>query len=518
MAINGVNGNPLELVISTNKGIQDFIDTIKTGDTLRGKVIELIQGENKAIINFRGFNIISDLPIGANLSPGDIINVQVSNLNDKVFMKLISGTVELGQGAQLLETQPVTIQQIISMLNAIKVPVNEQNIFIAQKLMDYHLPITAENILIITASLGKYMENKGLDSRSILGQTPQTNQETANLLQTQVTTTQILITFDVESAISSLTFLMSRNLPLSNDIFTDTMAKYFKNDMKLNQNMEALNISFDRLNLVKNIASSDRLVNASINNINNEIVNIKELMRGISINPTEKNLTMQILQDQVVNFFDKSGLNTENQIKEVVLGTLNQSTVLTASKETLKAKLLNLVNQIESLDITKVNPQQKTEINNVKEKALDLLTNINAIQFINQKPIAYDALYTQIPILLNNKYFNGELQVWFRKGSLKENYEKALPINFVFVLNTSNMGNVKISMTVHKKNAECVVTTESEKAKQILMREKAGFLKSISAVDYNMKSFDIRVQKDSPVNAPTLSEGYVNLGRINLQA
>lgn len=893
MAINGVNRNPLELLISQDKNIQDFVSTIKAGDTLKGRVLEIIQGENKAIINFRGFNIISELPAGMQINQGDIINVQVSQVNGQVFMKLVPSALDLGSGAQMPGMQDVTNQQIIGMLNNIKVPVNEQNIFIAQKLVDYHLTINAENINDVSSALAGYMENKGIDVRAFDVQSPQAakeiilenmlnlnaqlNQATAikdsvltletpaniaaadktqtvkealqenagnskavvnqnanvnvnvkssglaasqavnienlsaaqvairgkinNILNTiaavvsgneDVTITEnsgtitltiknpqpnllrnmavsalrdgsitaveadavinnlnlsqpavisagavvinkaagnlieikfnniramieevaapnasdqtsvaqavnnikdsfnvkllslnsenlnsvpiqvkqglmealsselkpvlqslrdntallyksitspgdtnmeqnikdiavqisgisssvseILRSFDsatakstsssqelagyktelnnisrqaqditnkvmlpnepeqiniapkdfmafqaivkqfslgletipvlnasnaadksndikslaipaqvnpvidMESTIEAIAFLKSRNLPAGNDGFIDIMGKYFKNDMKLNQNMEALNLSFDKFDAVKNTASVDRQTNVFINKITNLTSNIREIMQNISLNPSDKNLKLQVMQDQLLNFIDKSGLNTETKLKESLTNTAMQNTTFAASRETLKAQLINLSNELESSESLKLNSHQKAALNNVMEKSSDILTNMNALQFINQKPVSYEALYTQIPVLLNNKFFNGELQVWFRKGSLKENYEKSLPINFVFMLNTSNMGNVKISMTVYKKDVECNVSIDNEKAKQVLTREKNEFLKSMGNVNFNIKNFNIMLEKDKPVDSPALSDGYVNLGRINMQA
>lgn len=890
MAINGVNRNPMEFMISQDKSIQDFTGSIKAGDILKGRVLDVIPGENKAVINFRGYNIVSELPNGMTINPGDVINVQVSKVNDQVFMKLMPPALNLGTGAEMPGSQPVTPQQIINLLNTIKVPVNEQNIFMAQKLLDYHLPVTAESITELSGSLARYMENKGIDVRAFNVQTPQAAKEIAvenmvkldsllrqanvpqqaitaaaqgtavttaaqgtvvtaaaqgtaataaaqgmavtvaaqgtaataaalgtalypaagmherinnmintiaaviqgsgemeiteqngivtltvknpppglvknlavtalrdgsmtafeadtlvnnsnlsqpasiasgsvvlnrasgnsyqiqfnnlremietaatpgitgqaaltqaaanmresfnnkllglnpsgqntsavaskpdiisllgpeikdallilrentSLLQKSVTSpgsinmeqnvreiaqqiaainrsvgllnsaydqtaavkagmsnteavgikaeltamvkmtqdtaarmnlsavpeeTNILpkdfIVFqtmakklsaelqamtlpktapavneekplnipiqvnpaiDMESTIESLAFLKSRNISTGNDGFIDIMGRYFKNDMKLNRNMEALNLSFEKFDAVKNTASPDRLTNAFISRLSELTAGIRQFMQGMSLNPTDNNLKLQLIQDQLTNFLDKSGMNTESRLKEAVLnsstaGTQANETAAAASKDTLKAQLINLTNEIDQSGALNMNARQKEAVRSIHDKAADILTNMNALQFINQKPVSYEALYTQIPVFLNNKFFNGELQVWFRKGSLKENYEKSMPVNFVFMLNTSNMGNVKISMTVYKKDVECNVTIDNEKAKQVLMRGKNDFMKSMEGVNFNMKNFNIQLEKDNPADVPALSDGYVNLGRINMQA
>jgi hypothetical protein len=894
MAITGINNNPLELMISKDKNIADFSSSIKAGDTLRGKVIDVIAGENKAIINFKGYNIIAELPSGAQVSPGDVINVQVSMVNDQIFMKLLVPGAELGKGGDMPAAQHITPQQIVVMLNNLKVPVNEQNVFIAQKLIDYHIPVTSENISEVNTSLNSYLENKGIDARSFNVQTPQAaveliadnmfklnfeldnavnssvqtqsaagesknniiqqqnsginvgvqekinniintitsvnqggdkavitedagsiiltikdaqpsfiknlaiealrsnsisaaeadtlvndsnlsqpaavasgtvtisklpengieikftnmrqdieqlttpaatgqsasvqasgdlkvafnnilsglnqkiassdapfsvvylksavqdvksqissstanlflassmedlspavsslsssgiqtsaatepniantlNQQYANVLQNvkasvaelnkaifepgdtnmpqnvkeiarqilQIDTSirqlnanldavtdktvstpaeiqnykneissimkltanlnskvgftddpssfsispksftefQTVVKqyaaalsdfpilkqpvveksapqnmssiIDVESAIESITFLKSRNIAPDNTGFIDTMSKYFKNDMKLNQNMESLNTAIDKFTTIKNQAQAGTEASGIINNITQMASKIKTLMQQISLNPTEGNLKQDIIQDQFKNFLDNAGLNTENRMKSILPDNTAPNAVKTAvnqAKETLKAELINLSNEVQSADTSKMSSAQKQSISDVRDKANDILTNMNAIQFINVKPVSYEMLYTQIPVFLNNRFFNGELQVWFRKGSLKENYEKSMPVNFVFMLNTSNMGNVKISMTVYKNDVECNVTADSEKAKQALIRGKNDFLKSMDKINFNIKNFNIALEKDSTIEKPASADGYVNLGRINLEA
>ena len=174
MRIDGAQGNLLELFMSPDKKIQDFLATLKQGDVVTGRVVDILAADNKAIINFKGFNIVSQLPEGSTLQKGDIINVSVMNLDGKTIMKLIPPDVNtiLPKIAVTPDAfKSVTPEQIISVLNNIKVPVNEQNIYVAQKLIDYSLPVTKQNMEAVNGVLNNFIQAKGIELTNAPGQT-----------------------------------------------------------------------------------------------------------------------------------------------------------------------------------------------------------------------------------------------------------------------------------------------------------------------------------------------------------
>jgi hypothetical protein len=889
MSVQGVNQNLLQLLNSNDKNVQDFLSALKPGDTLKGRVVEILPGENKAVINFKGLNIVSELPQNSTLQKGQVINVSVSQINDRVIMKLADTLpAELGKGIEAAAERQISPQQIIQLLNTIKAPVNEQNIFIAQKLMDYHIPVTSQNMTEINNALSSYMENKGIDINAFNIETPQSAKEvlTANIIKftielaaaaenaqagtkstatksnqafipsssandkrsmsesagevitsdavlaendrasvslfsrqqianklenllntvssiaSSVTDAEIsvnngtlsiiindapsgamknaaaltaaegLITqqdaeaviaavstgkpavinagsirissfsngnmeinitsvkenlealsnpglntqaaepqsinnmkdiifsklsaapetvstaavnvvstpdlinvvkqdaketvmsmrenftalksavlntantgmtqnirdietvlvklnaavsmldnsktldtgkldqqqadyftkeigkldanvlqlmqktglagdageisasvkdyinmqaavkefvntagdqdiiqpaagdtaqktyfpiqgnvkFDVESTIESLVFLKSRNISMNNEKFVDTMGKYFKNDMKLNSNIENLRSAITVLDGMKDAVTDVSKENISaVKTIYSAADSIKTMIKQLAINPQEGGMKQQVVEQQLKDFIRSSGLNLESNLKQDLMAAEQRAAVSipvsapvyqgqAAARQNLKSALMDLSNKIQELPSLNLTAEHKEAIKTVKDAAADVLTNLNAIQFINQKPASFDMIYAQLPILFNNKLFNGEVQVWYRKGSLKENLERSVPVNIVFMLNTSNLGNVKISMTIYKKEVECVVNAADERAKQLLMRSKSDFLSGIDNIKYNMKAFQITVDGTQAAGVPSSGDGYVNLGRINIEA
>ncbi|HDQ25807.1 MAG TPA: hypothetical protein ENN43_03560, partial [bacterium] len=170
MAVHGINSGLFEFLLAPDKKTQEFLASLKPGDTLRGKVADIIQGQNKAVINFRGNNVTSLMPQGMDIQKGDIINVTVTKTGDSIFMKLSNNiTAEVGRGAPVISagTAAATPQQIAGMLAAAQAPVNEQNIYIAQKLIDYNLPVDSKNINDINSALVMNMRSKGIEQAVI---------------------------------------------------------------------------------------------------------------------------------------------------------------------------------------------------------------------------------------------------------------------------------------------------------------------------------------------------------------
>ncbi len=169
MAIQGINGNILELLLSTDKKAQDFFSSVKTGDVLKGRIIELFPRENKAIINFKGFNIISQVPENLNMSKGETINVVVTQINDKIQMKILNEMTNFLNPAEITAAKLENInnalllkaENYINILKSNNIPVNEQNLYIAQKLIDYGLPVNRENIFEVSDKLMNYFTKKG---------------------------------------------------------------------------------------------------------------------------------------------------------------------------------------------------------------------------------------------------------------------------------------------------------------------------------------------------------------------
>jgi hypothetical protein len=79
MAINAL-GQTLLLALSGQQ-VSDLTDGLKTGDLLRGRVVEVIPDQGQAVVNLRGINVLAELLGQAqSLAKGDILQVQVKGI------------------------------------------------------------------------------------------------------------------------------------------------------------------------------------------------------------------------------------------------------------------------------------------------------------------------------------------------------------------------------------------------------------------------------------------------------
>ncbi len=826
MATQGIQANLFSFLVSKDKNLKGLFDSLSAGDTLKGRVIDVIPAENKAVINFKGYNVISQLPDGASLKKGDIINVMVTGTGDTLTMKLMPNNSGLGIAGQLQTNMTVQAEAdfIANLINEMKLPVNEQNIYIGRRLAEMGVPVTKDNITKVNTSLISYMQQKGitpeiastnifsaqsgqsalkdaaalfikmfsgiykaaqnLSDNSIKSETkiaikqqavsdlmaefnklaaiiknnsdlalelngaaavlsaknvspevirtlsaslsgraltlndaakimtaasgagksfkasfmsgeaelnysfgtltvkfrnavdviasvwpgadksavlklfdgminnnsihlngnnrinlnnalkeiqvsdnvikelmsfageskptgdavrraaqnileftalaakasenpeissdiklfseylskfvqrneinlissgikaPSAEQiaritelaseiSSPNSLQnngineklsTNQNTGQV-ISFDSESAIDAITFLISRNMPSDKARIIDVMKSYFGEGNRLNKALNNINNIFEQV--------------VSLNTGNSGIKNqetliqvfrdLKNVLLSASIDMNGGKIDSLKTENAIKMFNENAGLNIENKLLKMALPELkdifpelqttnhndksfadygkNQSTVNSefSLRENLKSALFRAEHELnEALGQTQDQHSIKT-LRSAREAVQEALTSLSAAQLMNQKPSAFNIIYSQLPILFENKMFNGELQVWYKKGSVKEQLNKSEPVNMLFVLNTSNLGTVKVSLTVFKNDVDCVIKTENEQAKQAIMRGKDEFINGINDINFSMKSINVIVENANDEDG-SQEAGYINLGKINIQA
>ena len=852
MAMQGVTNALFELISSNDKNASTFLSSLKTGDSLKGRITEVLTGQDKAVINFRGYNMICQIPENAQLTRGETLTFTVTNTNDKIFMKIVNDpAIIMARG---MEAQPGGVKAVSSqfaeILTALKIPLNEQNIFIASRLTDYHISVTKENMLQMTTALNNFMDSKGIDMRAFgadsmpavketivlnslrlmseaspdkaqppmvqintqsrpslaaadyasLGKIstapaaeapqnaasvermsnmlsvinslaksvsdgsmrgdassfsisfstseapylstalrngavagfisnsqvqqaadavsgkgsltilsgsawaeilpgknevtitfnnipgavaeaaknstmqPQLRHEIntiinkasdgsiievpsaradaqlssmpgrdaairelaslVNSLKTEITAPQnttpqqnaaaimngvniikqniadnkamkseaaaskgspdagistgtqgsvpvltsklegilnkflaeaagiakqegqsqvnpvkfqpqamaqfreaaqdmasalkslnfqvqkesvftppaINTPFDPDTSIEALALLKSRQIEINNPVFVETMSRYFKSDMKLASNIEALSSAINAFQSHPATAAESK----SVQGIKAAAADLKNVIEQMLIRPDASAKHVDVAS-QLKAFTDKSGLNIENRLSAAPHEI--SAAAAGSFKDNLKTGLVRLTDEINRIDAYKLSQSFRESVVKMRDAASDTLANLTALQMMNHKPAALEMMYTQLPLFADNKLFNGELQVWYRKGAPKENPSAAVPVNLVFVLNTSNLGAIKVNMTVFKNEVECTVKTGNEKAKQALTRMRNDFLENLKGGNYSVKAFSVTVDNGQENGAEEPSSGgYVELGRINLQA
>ncbi|MCX8092791.1 MAG: hypothetical protein N3E50_01330, partial [Candidatus Goldbacteria bacterium] len=465
MPVQGINNQLLELLLTPDKKIQNFIKTLKPGDILNGKIIDLFQNENKAIINFRGYNVISQLPQNINIQKGDKINVIVYNINDKIYMRLNNILSSENLQSPLFNNSTITTD-IINTLNSLKIPINEHNLFIAQNLIKYQLSVNKENIDDINNSLINYLQNKGIDYKIFNLQNTTIAKEIffTNILKLNndivgfhnniINQDQLINTSDLLKFTERIKNFINISSELNNWI-PDQKIIISKGDLIINYNknfIENLISLFEKngFTIDKNqLLSLKSEINISLNN------NIDLIFNNDSIIVKFKNLISNF--NDIIQYLNK---NTHNQISSIlndIILSLTDSDIKNQNLNNLKPELYNLKNIFDEISKNVFQPNNikyndnikqiyillnsfKNELENIKNifnrndlnktfdllnKTIDLITKINSENII--KP--HDFIIIQNTL----KQFIADLNNIFNFKNLNEN-KINIPINQI--LNT----------------------------------------------------------------------------------
>ncbi|HTA16810.1 MAG TPA: hypothetical protein VK786_03605, partial [bacterium] len=115
--------------------LQDLIGSLSAGDTLAGRVVELLP-QNQALISLRGQNVVAQLPAGTALSKGEILSLQVSQSTPgegssaaSLVLKILSPPESalapsgMGPGGAITASTTPGFSQLEQALGAAKLPV-----------------------------------------------------------------------------------------------------------------------------------------------------------------------------------------------------------------------------------------------------------------------------------------------------------------------------------------------------------------------------------------------------------
>jgi hypothetical protein len=155
MAVNALG---LPLLFQTGPGqLSDLFSGLQPGDTLRGRVIELV-GLDQAVVSIKGQNLVAQLPANSGLQKGDALLLQVGAFNPADLAKGASLTLRLLPGldpnaalgaapdqspALAGPGAPGRLEQI---LNAAQLPPSAINLKVAETLTQLGAPTSRADI------------------------------------------------------------------------------------------------------------------------------------------------------------------------------------------------------------------------------------------------------------------------------------------------------------------------------------------------------------------------------------
>ena len=150
MAVNALG---LPLLFQAGPGqIGDLFSGLQAGDTLRGRLIELV-GQDQAVVSLRGQNLVAQLPPNSGLQKGDALVLQVGAFNPADLAKGAALTLRLlpavASGAALgpvldngaAMASPGSAGRLEQVLNAAQLPLSSINFKVAETLSQLGAPL-----------------------------------------------------------------------------------------------------------------------------------------------------------------------------------------------------------------------------------------------------------------------------------------------------------------------------------------------------------------------------------------
>lgn len=405
---------PSNLRVS-NRTIDQFQARLQPGDTIRGRVVGHF-GNNKALVSFKGFNVVTEAP--AQLDKGEIINVRILAIGDKITMRL----VRPGTNSTVKFTATIT-----DILNDMNLSVNEDTRTIVKALIQYEIPLTAENI----ESVLSYASSIG---------------------------------GEFEQAIELIVLAWFLNLPPNSRIFSD-LRLFNSKRTPLSQQLNSLK------NLLNELVSQDTIVDSDF------IQEFMNFLDGLTLTPGKGNITTQIKQ-----LLENLGLEYEHTL----LAATQENTNLLQDglkwlNQTLKGMLLELRGQL-------LNSETRSQVAERTLRVIEGILQNFEIQEITQGNIReLPRFYLQIPYLVDGELANLE----FMARKINEDGEgKELDLNnasLSFLVNTVNLGDIKINLDILQGKVGCAILTENESTRNFVDSYKEELVNRLETLDYSVR-------------------------------
>ena len=185
----------------------------------------------------------------------------------------------------------------------------------------------------------------------------------------------------------------------------------------------------------------------------------------------------------------------------------------------LKSALLRLDRGLKSglLDSTQATEGDRQQAARLAAQTSSALASLTTLQLANQPLLSHDMVSVQVPLWFGKEPVPGQLSVYWKRGREPRLDDKE-PLQVVVQLNTRGLGQVKVSLTVYKKDCKCRVEVENEPARQHLARNLDSLKKGFGQnTPFELQAVDLSLAREAA--APALPEFQgAQPGALNVSA
>lgn len=495
----------------------DFLAKLEIGDTVRGRIIELL-GESISLRTASGQLFTAALMTDAELKQGQAIELLISNITDDgVFAELKTDS-----------EQPVKLNEDVKLQQAIKqmdMKPDTANLQAAKLLLKFTMPITKENILKVVNTQKSIETMAKADIVKALA-LMQSEQDINNTEVTKLVRQAISLEAEGEQALK----VLQQNAPEAPEAKTIEPNKADIKDIKVYKDENIEQSKAAKANPETNPVQAERksIAEGSPNQVLKQIVELIDTEEIKKSTPKVDKLIDTIAKvfetasktkpEHSAYLISKAVEVTPTSLKAMVenqdsigkLGTqIKELEKLVLVLEQNKADVGELKQAVEKLFLKPEALRDKDQIQeNIKEivktaAKLESLVRAHGLEDKVDRTILSDIKgnldfqqnintninYLQLPILINENKTTADIYVFSGKKKGKTiNPENA---SILIALDLQSLGHIESLISISKKNVNITFKVEKEQFKQVITENAEGLKRSLEARGYNLNSIQV---------------------------
>ena len=514
----------------------DILSRLNVGDAIRVQVVEA-SAETLTLRLPDGSLINASSLLQLNISIGDFLDLSVNHKTDsQIFVEIVK---EAG-------TNSVKSAEIKNMLLALNIPVNDQNMEIAQEMIRNNVALTKENFQWISKLLNQYKQmtpEKALfmvgneipvDEKNmmLLDQFVQHKQQIGDQLKTLMaqlnklaegagrpqdpSSTNVPNNADHTGQLQRVPNNEETYIPRQPGVQTSETTEAGRQNVLMQRDTGARGQMPAEGKIESSNADQKPVIPSDTGNgsVQGKEAAIREMSQKLA---NVQNMTDHLIQGKGTNVLEPGQLDTvlsrEAAAQEAKdLGALIKTLfkVVDASGADRLPQDIQAEKTIK--DIAEIVGRIRTEIEplNIAEKQ-NILSTINHIEeslkFIEH--LNRDTTFVQIPLHINGQDTTAELYVF--KDARKKKKVDPSDATVLLSLFTINLGQVEAMIHIVNKNVECLFRLEDKRILEFIRKNSTPLYSLLDAQGYNLTKVSYkhitRQQQANIVNVQKIKEG-----------